>query len=157
MLTGDSQLVAKNIGAKIGFAEADIYAGLLPEDKVKLVEKLREKGQVAFIGDGVNDAAALATSHVGVAMGVGGSDVALEAADIALLSDDLNKLAHTHRLAKDANLIIKQNLFFAVGIMGVMVIVTIFGNLPLPLGVIGHEGGTLLVVANGLRLLFKHV
>lgn len=157
MLTGDAPLVAKNIGAKLGFAEADIYAGLLPEDKLKLVEKFREKGQVAFIGDGVNDAAALATAHVGVAMGVGGSDVALEAADIALLSDDLTKLAHTHKLSKDANLIIKQNLFFAVGIMGVMVVATIFGNLSLPLGVIGHEGGTLLVVANGLRLLFKRV
>ena len=157
MLTGDAPLVARNIGAKLGFAEADIYAGLLPEDKLKLVEKFREKGQVAFIGDGVNDAAALATAHVGVAMGVGGSDVALEAADIALLSDDLTKLAHTHKLSKDANLIIKQNLFFAVGIMGVMVVATIFGNLSLPLGVIGHEGGTLLVVANGLRLLFKRV
>ena len=88
---------------------------------------------------------------------VGGSDVALEASDVALLSDDLTKLSHTHRLSKQANAIIKQNLYFAVGIMGVMVLTTIFGNLSLPLGVIGHEGGTLLVVGNGLRLLFKHV
>ena len=88
-------------------------------------------------------------------MGVGGSDVALEAADVALLSDDLTVLARTHALSKQANLIIKQNLIFAIGIMGVMVCVTIFGNLPLPLGVIGHEGGTLLVVGNGLRMLFR--
>jgi heavy metal translocating P-type ATPase len=157
MLTGDAPAVAYAIGAKVGLAKEDIYASLLPEDKVKIVEKLRTEGTVAFIGDGVNDAAALATSHVGVAMGVGGSDVALEAADVALLSDDLNKLAHAHRLSKDTNTIIKQNLSFAVGIMGVMVITTVFFYLPLPLGVVGHEGGTLLVVANGLRLLFKRV
>lgn len=87
-------------------------------------------------------------------MGVGGSDVAIEAADVALLSDNLEKLAATHKLAQKANLIIKQNLYFATGLMIVMVTITIFGTLPLPLGVIGHEGSTLIVVANGLRLLF---
>lgn len=156
MLTGDASRVAQAIGRQLGLKPEEIHADLLPEDKVKLVQQLREKGTVAFIGDGVNDAAALATAQVGVAMGVGGSDVALEAADVALLSDDLNRLSHTHKLSKQANTIIKQNLYFAVGIMAVMVVVTIFGNLPLPLGVIGHEGGTLLVVSNGLRLLFKH-
>jgi heavy metal translocating P-type ATPase len=155
MLTGDAEAVARSIGAKAGIEPENIHAALLPEQKVEIIESLRAKGTVAFVGDGVNDAAALATSHVGVAMGVGGSDVALEAADVALLSDDLKKLSEAHRLSKAANTIIKQNLFFAVGIMAVMVIITIFGNLPLPLGVIGHEGGTLLVVANGLRLLFK--
>ena len=91
-----------------------------------------------------------------MAMGVGGSDVALEAADVALLSDDLGRLTHTFELSKKANAIIRQNLYFAVGIMIIMVITTIFWYLPLPLGVIGHEGGTLLVVANGLRLLFSY-
>ncbi|MBP6924240.1 MAG: cadmium-translocating P-type ATPase [Candidatus Pacebacteria bacterium] len=157
MLTGDTEAVAKNIAAQVGIAPENVFAGLLPEQKVQIIEELRTQGTVAFIGDGVNDAAALATSHVGVAMGVGGSDVALEAADVALLSDDLTKLAKSHQLSRSTNTIIRQNLFFAVGIMGIMVVTTIFYHLPLPLGVIGHEGGTLIVVANGLRLLFKKV
>ena len=156
VLTGDSERVAHAIGLKLGLSLDEVHHDLLPEDKVRLVQELHEKGKVAFVGDGVNDAAALATAHVGVAMGVGGSDVALEAADVALLSDDLTKLAHTHLLSKQANTIIRQNLYFAVGIMSLMVVTTIFFYLPLPLGVLGHEGGTLLVVGNGLRLLLKH-
>lgn len=156
MLTGDSRRVALAIAAKLKLPETSIYAELLPEDKVRVIEELQTQGKVAFVGDGVNDAAALATANVGVAMGVGGSDVALEAADVALLSDDLGRLTHTFELSKKANAIIRQNLYFAVGIMIIMVITTIFWYLPLPLGVIGHEGGTLLVVANGLRLLFSH-
>jgi Zn2+/Cd2+-exporting ATPase len=154
MLTGDSPRVAAAIGAKLGLGEKEIYGGLMPEDKVTRVEDLRRQHKVAFVGDGVNDAAALATAQVGVAMGVAGTDAALEAADVALLSDDLRKLAYAYTLSRKTDLVIKQNLIFACGIMAVMVVVTLFGNLPLPLGVIGHEGGTLLVVANGLRLLF---
>lgn len=157
MLTGDSKRVALAIGATLGLKPEEIHGELLPEDKVRLVEELTRNGTIAFVGDGINDAAALVKAQVGVAMGVGGSDVALEAADVALLSDDLTVLARTHALSKQANLIIKQNLIFAIGIMGVMVCVTIFGNLPLPLGVIGHEGGTLLVVGNGLRMLFRKI
>jgi P-type E1-E2 ATPase len=156
VLTGDSERVAHSIGLKLGLSLDEVEHDLLPEDKVNFIQALRKHGKVAFVGDGVNDAAALATANVGVAMGVGGSDVALEAADVALLSDDLTRLAHTHKLSKQANAIIRQNLYFAVGIMGLMVLTTVFFYLPLPLGVIGHEGGTLLVVANGLRLLFKH-
>ena len=156
VLTGDSERVAHAIGLKLGLSLSEVEHDLLPEDKVNFIDALRKHGKVAFVGDGVNDAAALATAHVGIAMGVGGSDVALEAADVALLSDDLTRLAHAHQLSKQANSIIRQNLYFAVGIMGLMVVTTIFWYLPLPLGVIGHEGGTLLVVSNGLRLLFKH-
>lgn len=154
MLTGDHTNVAYTIGNELGIPETDIYAALLPEDKVAIVKDLRASGTVAFVGDGVNDAAALVTSHVGIAMGAAGTDVALEAADVALLSDDLRKLLSAFNLSKKANGIIKQNLIFAIGILSVMVFITTFFYLPLPLGVVGHEGGTLLVVANGLRLLF---
>lgn len=153
MLTGDTKTVAHAVGANVGIAPADIYAELLPEDKVRVIQLLQKNGPVAFVGDGVNDAAALATANVGVAMGAAGTDVAIEAADVALLSDDLERLTVAHMIAQKANAIIKQNLIFAIGIMLVMVGFTLFGDLPLPLGVIGHEGGTLLVVLNGLRLL----
>ena len=154
MLTGDHADVAQVVGRQLGFVPEDIHAGLLPEDKVRLVKELSQENAVAYIGDGVNDAAALATASVGVAMGTAGSDVALEAADVALLSDNLEKLPDTYALAQRANRVIRQNLAFALGIMVVMVVVTLFWHLPLPLGVIGHEGGTLLVVANGLRLFW---
>jgi len=154
MLTGDTMAVAKSVALPLGIPEDAIFADLLPEDKVACIKKLQESGKVAFVGDGINDAAALATATVGIAMGTAGSDVAIEAADVALLSDDLQKLVYARGIAYKANIIIKQNLIFAVGIMILMVGITLFGNLPLPLGVIGHEGGTLLVVANGLRLLF---
>jgi Zn2+/Cd2+-exporting ATPase len=155
MLTGDHRAVALAVGREIGIEDSDIYSDLLPTDKVAMVERLRAEGKVSFVGDGVNDAAALATSHVGVAMGTAGSDVALEAADVALLSDDLSSLIRARKLSLQANRIIKQNLVFALGILVLMVITTIFFYLPLPLGVIGHEGGTLLVVANGLRMLWQ--
>lgn len=154
MLTGDSSAVAAAIGNKLGLATDEIKGSLLPEDKVNTVAELAKTKQVAFVGDGVNDAAALATARVGIAMGVAGTDAAIEAADVALLSDDLRKLVYAYELSRSANRIIRQNLIFACGIMVVMVCTTIFWHLPLPLGVIGHEGGTLLVVANGLRLLF---
>lgn len=157
MLTGDHTTVAHAVGAELGIAREDIFAELLPIDKVAMVEKLRAEGTVSFVGDGVNDAAALATSHVGIAMGTAGSDVALEAADVALLSDDLSSLLRARKLSLQANRIIKQNFVFAIGILSVMVIITIFFYLPLPLGVIGHEGGTLLVVLNGLRMLWQKV
>jgi Cd2+/Zn2+-exporting ATPase len=158
MLTGDTEHVAKAIGYQLGLKDDEIRFGLLPEDKVNIVKELQNKGNLlAFVGDGVNDAAALATANVGIAMGVSGSDVALEAADVAFLSEDLNQLGYGQKLSKKANGIIKQNLAFAVSIMLLMVVITIGWYLPLPLGVIGHEGGTLLVVANSLRLLFGKV
>ncbi|MBK8441544.1 MAG: cadmium-translocating P-type ATPase [Rhodobacter sp.] len=157
MMTGDRPEVAARIGASLGFAAADIEAGLLPEDKVRLVDRLDRdlggRGKVAFVGDGVNDAAALARADVGVAMGVAGSEVALQAADVALMADDLTRLADAHRLARRAARVIRQNLIFALGAMAVLVIGGLFFELPLPLAVVGHEGGTLLVVLNGLRLL----
>ncbi|WP_417586323.1 heavy metal translocating P-type ATPase [Pararhodobacter oceanensis] len=153
MLTGDRHLVAMRIGADLGFEAGDIHADLLAEDKLRLIGELAAKGRVAFVGDGVNDAAALARADVGIAMGAAGSDVALQAADVALLSEDMERLAEAHMLARRTAKIIRQNLTFAIGAMGVLVTGGLFFDLPLPLAVIGHEGGTVLVVLNGLRLL----
>ncbi len=155
MLTGDNIRAAHHIARAVGIDEKDVYAELLPEDKVRVIEDLKMVGKVAFVGDGVNDAAALVTAQVGIAMGTMGSDVALEAADVALLSDDLQKIVQARLLSQKTNSIIKQNLLFALSILVIMVIITTFFYLPLPLGVIGHEGGTLLVVLNGLRLLLR--
>lgn len=141
------------IGAKLGFSPEDIHADLLPEDKVRLVGALAEGGRVAFVGDGVNDAAAFARSDVGIAMGVAGSEVALQAADVALLSDNMERLAAARRVARRTRRIIRQNLAFAIGAMVLLAFSSLFLSLPMPLAVLGHEGGTVLVVLNGLRLL----
>ena len=153
MMTGDRRAVASRIAAELGLRDREVHADLLPEDKVKLVDAMAAKGRVAFVGDGVNDAAALARADIGIAMGVAGSEVALQAADVALLSEDLRRLALAHQLARRCAGIIRQNLIFALGAMAVLVVGGLFFELPLPLAVIGHEGGTLLVVLNGLRLL----
>lgn len=153
LMTGDRRPVAERIGAALGFAPEEIHADLLPEDKVKLVGALAGQGRVAFVGDGVNDAAALARADVGIAMGAAGSEVALQAADVALLSDEMGQLAAAQRLSRRTARIIRQNLTFALGAMVLLVIGGLFFNLPLPLAVLGHEGGTVLVVLNGLRLL----
>jgi Cd2+/Zn2+-exporting ATPase len=153
MMTGDRRPVALRIGAALGLAPDEIEAGLMPGDKVRLVEAMAAQGPVAFVGDGVNDAAALARADVGIAMGAAGSEVALQAADVALMAEDMGQLADARRLARRAARVIRQNLVFALGAMVVLVVGGAFFSLPLPLAVVGHEGGTLLVVLNGLRLL----
>lgn len=153
MMTGDRRPVALRIGGELGLKPEEIHADMLPEDKVRMAGELAAKGTVAFVGDGVNDAAALARADVGIAMGAAGSDVALQAADVALLSEDMGRLAEAHRLARRTATIIRQNLVFAIGAMAVLVTGGLFFELPLPVAVVGHEGGTVLVVLNGLRLL----
>lgn len=157
MMTGDRRPVALRIGTALGLRDDEIHADLLPEDKVDLIAGLAAAGKVAYVGDGVNDAAALARADVGIAMGAAGSDVALQAADVALLSENMERLAAAHLLAKRTGRIIRQNLVFAMGAMLVLVTGSLFFDLPLPLAVVGHEGGTVLVVLNGLRLLFDPI
>ena len=153
MLTGDHETSALEVAGQLGLDRNDVHASLLPEDKLRWIKRLSQEGKTAFVGDGVNDAAALVSANLGIAMGAAGSDVALETADVILLADDLSRLDGAIRMSRAANLVVRQNLVFAVGAMIVLVAFTLFGDLPLPLAVIGHEGGTLLVVANGLRLL----
>ncbi|MCO5157187.1 MAG: cation-translocating P-type ATPase [Aquamicrobium sp.] len=153
IMTGDRRPVELRIGEELGLKPEEIHADMLPEDKVRMAGELAARGKVAFVGDGVNDAAALARADVGIAMGAAGSDVALQAADVALLSEDMGRLAEAHRLARRTARIIRQNLAFAMGAMVILVTGALFFELPLPLAVIGHEGGTVLVVLNGLRLL----
>jgi len=150
MLTGDNQRVANAIAKEIGISEA--YGDLLPEHKVEEIIKQKEQYNIAMVGDGVNDAPAMANSNIGISMGAAGSDVALETSDAALLGDSIKQLPFALSLAKQANRIIRQNLFISIGVMAILVPFTIYG-LSIGPAVVIHEGSTLLVVANALRLL----
>lgn len=151
MLTGDTEGVAKSIAKKVGIEE--YHAELLPDEKVEFIKKLLNEGATAMVGDGINDAPALATSHMGIAMGTAGTDVALETADVVLMGDDLNKLPYLIQLARKSRKIVWQNIIFSLAVIAVLVASVFLFALPLPVGVVGHEGSTLLVVLNGLRLL----
>ncbi len=153
MLTGDHAKVAESISREAGLD--DYYASLLPEQKMETIQKLESEGPVLMVGDGVNDAPALASAHVGVAMGAAGTDVAMETADVVLMSSNLEHLVHALEKARKSRRIVLQNLIFALSVIVVLVICTLTIGIPLPLGVVGHEGSTVLVCLNGLRLLAK--
>ena len=152
MLTGDNEMVAKTVAASLRVDE--VSAGLLPERKIEEVRALMAKyGSVAMVGDGVNDAPALAASTVGIAMGASGTDVALEAADIALMGDDLSRLPFAVGLSRAARRIIVQNVVISLGVVAMLVPFAAFGVVPLGLAVVMHEGSTVVVAFNALRLL----
>ena len=152
MLTGDNEETARAMAAQLGVDE--FHAGLLPDDKVRIVRELEASGdRVAFVGDGVNDAPALAAATVGVAMGVAGTDVALETADIALMGDDLGKLAFAVKLSRKTLAVIRQNIWFSIGIKGVFLVLAIGGWATLWMAVAADMGASLIVVMNGLRVM----
>ena len=157
MLTGDRRAVAQHIARDIGVDE--VRAELLPEDKLSAISSLRAEGQqvrIGMIGDGVNDAPALAAADVGISMG-SGTDVALESADVVLMKNDLSRLAGAVSLARAAMRTVRFNLTFALGVITIVGTVSLFGLIPLPIGVIAHEGGTVFVCLMGLRLLAHRV
>jgi Cd2+/Zn2+-exporting ATPase len=152
MLTGDNERVARRIAEEVGIDE--VQAGLLPEEKVATIEELVERhGNVAMVGDGINDAPALATATLGVAMGGAGTDVALETADVVLMGDDLSKIPYVLGLGRRTRRTLAVNLAIAFGAIALMIGAILLQGIPLPLAVVGHEGSTVLVSLNGLRLL----
>jgi Cd2+/Zn2+-exporting ATPase len=152
MLTGDAKPVGEAIGREVGIDE--VRSELLPERKIEEVQRLLARhGAVAMVGDGVNDAPALAAATVGIAMGAGGTDVAIEAADIALMSDDLRKLPFAVDLSRRARRVILQNVLISMGTVVALTVAAGAGLVPMPIAVICHEGSTVVVVLNALRLL----
>lgn len=158
MLTGDNEKVAQAIGKSVGVDQ--VHSELLPEQKVEFIRQLASQYKVAMVGDGVNDAPALAAAHVGIAIGAGGTDAALETADVVLMSGNLSRLPFAIDLGRRSEKIVQQNVIFSIGVILILIATTLLlplllpgYRLPLPLGVVGHEGSTLIVVLNGLRLL----
>ncbi len=151
MLTGDNKAVGAAVGKTLGI---DVRAGLLPEEKLTYINELKQRfGVVAMVGDGINDAPALAAASVGISLGGTGTAVALETADVVLMSDDLRSLPFLIALGRKSRAIILQNLIVAFGVMGILLILTLGFALPMPYAVGAHEGSTVLVILNGLRLL----
>lgn len=152
MVSGDSRAVAESVAKETGIE--DIHADLLPNEKLQLVQKMRERyGPIAMVGDGINDAPALAAADLGIAMGVVGTDVALETSDVVLTSDELGRIPLTLELGRQTAVVIRQNLIWAITVISVLLIGALGGWLTLTLAVICHEGSTLIGILNGLRLL----
>jgi Zn2+/Cd2+-exporting ATPase len=152
MLTGDQKRTAEVIAQELGIRE--YYSNLLPVEKVTQIEQLQGKyGKIAMVGDGINDAPALSQASIGIAMGAKGSDIALETADVVLMNDNLSSIITAVELSKRMKRIVRQNIIFAASVILLLLLTNFTHVMTLPLGVVGHEGSTLLVIANGLRLL----
>ncbi|MER2128094.1 heavy metal translocating P-type ATPase [Solibacillus sp.] len=155
MLTGDNETTAKAIAQEAGVTS--YVAECLPETKVEHIKQYKKDYEhVGMVGDGINDAPALATASVGIAMG-GGTDVALETADVVLMKNDLSKIAYAVKLSRKMQRIVKQNVIFSLAVITLLIISNFFQAISLPFGVIGHEGSTILVILNGLRMLSKKI
>ena len=152
VLTGDRKSAAENLRTQLHLD--DVRAELKPEDKVDAIRQLSAGEKVAMVGDGVNDAPSLAAAHIGVAMGARGADAALEQADVVLMHDKLENFLTAFRLSRRARKIIRTNLVISLGTVVVLVVLAMLGRIPLTIGVVGHEGSTVVVVMNSLRLLF---
>ncbi|HEV2393273.1 MAG TPA: heavy metal translocating P-type ATPase [Verrucomicrobiae bacterium] len=154
VLTGDHQAAAEHLRSQLGIEQ--VRSGLNPEQKLAEIRAQTERGErVAMVGDGVNDAPSLAAAHIGVAMGARGSDAALEQADVVLMHDRLENFLAAFRLSHRARRVIRQNLVISLGTVVVLVTFALLGRIPLTVGVVGHEGSTVIVVMNSLRLLFS--
>jgi Cd2+/Zn2+-exporting ATPase len=151
MLTGDHPRTAEAIAKEVGLK--DFHAALMPGDKLEIIEKLSKDYKVAMVGDGINDAPALTQAWVGIAMGGLGSDIALNAADIVLMNDRIEALPELIALGRRTNRIVLANLIIGGGVIASLTAASLAGLLPLPIAVVGHEGSTLVVILNGLRLL----
>ncbi|WP_459538579.1 HAD-IC family P-type ATPase, partial [Methanobrevibacter sp.] len=152
MLTGDNKIAAKSVADKIGIDY--VYSNLLPQDKLNILDTIRNKfGDVAMVGDGINDAPALARSNIGIAMGAAGSDVAIETADVALMQDDISKLPYLFSLSNKTMGVIKQNITVAIAVKLLCVVLAILGIITLMMSVgFGDLGLTLLVILNSFRI-----
>ena len=151
MITGDNEATGQTIGKQLGVDE--IRANCLPEDKATILKELQAKYKlVGMVGDGVNDAPALANADIGIAMGEG-TDIAMETADVVLMKSELDKLEYCYGLSKKLKKITMQNIIFSITVILILILSNLFQLINLPLGVVGHEGSTILVILNSLRLL----
>lgn len=153
MITGDSEVTGQAVGRTLGIER--VIGNVLPENKASIIKELqKEYGTVAMLGDGVNDAPALVAADIGIAMG-DGTDIAIDVADAVIMKNDLTKLSYAHRISKALDAIVMQNIIFSMGVVLFLVILNIMGQMNLPLGILVHEGSTLVVIFNGLRMLLK--
>lgn len=151
LITGDSNMTGQAIGYQIGIDQ--VIANVMPEDKSKIIQEQQEKyGIIAMVGDGVNDAPALVKADVGIAMGQG-TDIAVDVSDLVLMQNDLNKLVQAHKIALNMNKVIWKNIIISMGVVAFLILVTFLGLTDIAISVIIHEGSTIVVILNGLRLL----
>ena len=151
MITGDAKLTGEAVGRLVGVDQ--VYANVLPEEKSAIVDQLkREVGMTGMVGDGINDAPALVNADIGVAMG-DGTDIAIDVADVVVMKNDLSKLGYAHRVSKRLNKIVQQNIIFSMLVVATLIILNFLGIANIAFSVLIHEGSTLVVIFNGLRLL----